>query len=259
MIHRLMLKSINIFYNLSNTKLIILGNQKSGTTAIAKLISLQTGKKNLLDTPLLWQPNLSKIINQKIKLSSIIESNKYYFGRPIIKEPNLTFFYEQLRSIYPSHVKYIFIVRDPRDNIRSLLNRIKVPGNLDNIDSYFNNFSIHEQALFDNEILPYESEHYIEKLAEKWIFAVRVYFRSTNDFHLARYEDFIKDKTSYITNLTKKIGLEPKYDISSKIDTQFQPKGNNELSWLEFFGKKNLQRVNLICEKYLRKLDYPIK
>jgi len=114
---QLILRNVNFLYNLNQTKVIILGNQKSGMTAIAKLLAINTGENVLLDSPLLWEPNFSKIYRGELELKDLVNQNKYYFSRSIIKEPNLTFLYEDLIKVYSSSVKYLFIVRDPRDNI----------------------------------------------------------------------------------------------------------------------------------------------
>ncbi len=259
MLQSLFFRLGNGFYKLSNTKVVILGNQKSGTTAIAKLLAENTNRSVLLDSPLLWEPNLSNIIIGRLDLRQLINKNKYYFSREIIKEPNLTFLYDQLKGVYPKSVKYVFIVRDPRDNIRSILNRIKVSGNLDNIDVEQKRFTIHEKILFDSHVFNYTSDHYIEQLAERWLKATDVYFKSKDRFILVRYEDFKKDKIAFINKLALNLGIESKKDISTKVDIQYQPIGDHSLSWSDFFGKKNLDRINKICEERLQKLGYLIE
>lgn len=258
MLRSAFLKISNNFFDLRNTQIIILGNQKSGTTAIAKLLAENTGKSILLDTPLLWEPNLSEIFYGKISLEKIINKNKYYFSRQIIKEPNLTFLYDQLISIYPNSVKFIFIVRDPRDNIRSLLNRIKVPGNLQNIDSYTPQFTNHEKVLFNKDIIPYSSNHYIKQLAERWVKAVSVYLAAKENFTLVKYEDFNKSKLKFINDLSLKMGCELKNDISSKINIQYQPKGDRSVKWEDFFGLENLEQIIAICKESMQKIGYYI-
>jgi len=259
MIKSLILKNINFLYSLNNTKIIILGNQKSGTTAIAKLLALSTGEEVLLDSPLLWEPNFSKIHSGKIQLKDLITRNKYYFARSIIKEPNLTFLYDELKSIYPSSVKFIYIVRDPRDHIRSLLNRINVPGDLSDISDYEEKFTIHEKNLFDKNLIAYSSDHYIGQLAERWVTAVHVFLNSRADFHLVKYEDFINDKVNFIHQLSEKMGYQPKNDISAYVDIQYQPKGNQNISWNDFFGSKNLKKIESTCEIHMKKLGYRIE
>ena len=250
-------RAINDCYKLESTRIIVLGNQKSGTTAIAKLLAEHTAQSVLLDTPLIWEPNLTRMVKEKTSLEKIINHNKYYFSRQIIKEPNLTFFFDELISVYPASVKYIFIVRDPRDNIRSLLNRIKVPGNLNDIGKYIQNFTIHERVLFDKKIIPYNSDHYIEQLAERWVRAVDVYHKYKTKLTLVRYEDFKKSKATFINDLALQMGCVAKKDISAIVDIQYQPRGNQEVSWSDFFGKENLDRINKICRPYLQELGYP--
>ncbi len=256
MLRSFFLRTVNNLYDLEQTRVIVLGNQKSGTTAIAKLLALISGKKVLLDSPLLWEPNLSRIATGKIDLLTLINDHKYYFARPIVKEPNLTFLFDQVVRIYPPSVKFVFIVRDPRDNIRSILNRLKVPGNLVNLDSYYPNFSIHEKAIFDKNIFSYQTDHYISQLAERWNMAADIYFRSEEDVYLVRYEDFKRDKVSFISNLALKMGFKPKFDIAAKIDIQYQPKGNHDISWLDFFGQKNLDRIINICGSGMQRVGY---
>ncbi len=259
MIKSLILKNTNFLYSLDNTKIIILGNQKSGTTAIAKLLAINTGESVLLDSPLLWEPNFSKIRSGKIQLKDLIIRNKYYFARSIIKEPNLTFFYDELKSIYSSSVKFIYIVRDPRDHIRSLLNRINVPGNLSEISAYEENFTIHEKNLFDKNLIAYSSDHYIVQLAERWVTAVDIFLNSKKDFHLVKYENFIRDKVYFINQLSKKMGYQPKNDISAYADIQYQPKGNQNISWDDFFGTKNLKKIETTCEVHMKKIGYKVE
>lgn len=258
MIKSLILKNINFFYNLNHTKIIILGNQKSGTTVIAKLLALNTGESVLLDSPLLWEPNFSKIYRGEMELKDLINQNKYYFSRSIIKEPNLTFLYEDLIKVYSSSVKYLFIVRDPRDNIRSLLNRINVPGDLEYIGAHSPPFTIHEKNLFDKELFAYSSSHYIEQLAERWVKAIEVFLKFKENFYLVRYEDFMVNKIDFIDQLSKKMGYVTRHDISTHVNVQYQPQGNRNISWDAFFGVENLARIEQICSWHMKKLSYPI-
>ncbi len=252
------LRFFNSFYSLKSTKLIVLGNQKSGTTAIASLIAQATDLSSMLDSPLLWEPNYSKIVTNQINLSQLINSNKYYFSKNIIKEPNLTFLFDRLKGIYPAEVKYLFIIRDPRDNIRSILNRIKVSGNLDNISAYKNKFSAHENVIFDKKIMSYQYDNYIEQLAERWVSSAKIYFANQTIFHLVKYEDFNSNKIEFIYKLCETLNFKIKNDISSKVEIKYQPMGNNSSSWEEFFGSKNLTKINEICKYYISKVDYRI-
>jgi len=252
-------KIINCFYSLNSTKLVILGNQKSGTTAIASLLAEASNQSVLLDSKLLWEPNFSKLKKGELSLSKLINSNKSIFSKNIIKEPNLTFLYDQLKNVFPKDVKYLFIVRDPRSNIRSILDRINTRGDLKSLLLNEETYSSHELALFDKETMNYTYDHYIEQLAERWTQSVELYLANKSHFHLIRYEDFLIDKKESIISLCQKLDFSSKIDIASKIDIQYQPKGKSNMNWKDFFGTENLYKINRICSKCFSELDYNLE
>ena len=59
--------------------------------------------------------------------------------------------------------------------------------------------------------------------------------------------------------ISKKMGFEPKKDISTFVDIQYQPKGDQKVSWIDFFGTNNLNRINKICGHRMQKLGYPLR
>ncbi|RME38856.1 MAG: hypothetical protein D6788_06610, partial [Planctomycetota bacterium] len=107
---------------------IVLGNQKSGTTVIAALLAESAGCAVTLDIFFRFRrPVLARLLTGRDSLDRFIRRHPYWFSHPIIKEPSLTFFHDDLRRLFPS-ARFVFIVRDPRDNIRSILNRLRLPG-----------------------------------------------------------------------------------------------------------------------------------
>ena len=113
--------------------IIVLGHQKTGTSVIAALLGEATGKSVTID---MFHHNnkirpffREDIFNKKLSLRDFIQANALYFSTDIIKEPDLTFHYEALLNYFPK-AKFVFVIRDPRDNIRSILNRLKISGNL---------------------------------------------------------------------------------------------------------------------------------
>lgn len=151
----------------------ILGHAKSGTTAISSLLSKATGKSVTID--LFYQIKnspqnkiLDEVYDGKISFKEFIDRNKFYFSTPLNKSPKFTQFHGELSQIFPGS-KFIFIVRDPRDNIRSLLNRRKVPGNL----SSFPGNEYYQLDAFSDASLP--GKTYIEKIAYGWCRAVEKY------------------------------------------------------------------------------------
>ncbi|MCL2936632.1 MAG: sulfotransferase [Trichodesmium sp. MAG_R02] len=229
----------------------ILGEAKSGTTAIASLLSQVSGQQVTID--LIYRIKrspkahiLNKLYSRELPFHDFVQAYKFYFSTPLNKCPNFVSFYDELCSCFPK-AKFIFIVRDPRDNIRSLLNRRKVPGNLKSFPGkeYYQLKSFTDRSLAGN--------NYIEKMAHHWNLTVQKYIDHENNMVLIRYEDFMLDKVGSISNLAKQVGLNPINDITEYLDIQYQPRGNREISWQDFFGQTNLGSIEAICGE---RMDY---
>lgn len=242
----------NLLYRIQKRPIIILGNQKSGTTAIAALLAKRTGLSATLDTSILWDPNLSKLLAGELRLKDVISQNRKPFSRKIIKEPNLTFFMDDLRDVFPD-AHYVFIVRDPRDNIRSLLNRVQLSGKLTKLEES-NDIPKGWKSLFDGHFS--QSNHYIEELACRWNFCIQQYKKMDDDCELVRYEDFVKSKSAAIDLLCDRLGLEKEHNIDKVVNVQYQPPGNQSVSWENFFSLDNYNRINDICGDNARSLGY---
>lgn len=238
---------------------IVLGNPKSGTTVIAALLGKATDKSFVID-PLFRIENQLEIRKQlylnKLEFSDFIKENNFYFSFEIIKETNFTFLIDDVRK-YFSASKLIFIIRDPRDNIRSILNRLKLPGNLSDIeDNYIDNIPPTWQLVLKGKSPDVFGSTYIEKLAHRWNLAADTYIHYQSDIILIRYEDFILDKKGSIIELAEKINFSVKHDITPYMDKQYQPRGDRQITWLDFFGKDNLKLIEEICSSRMIIFDY---
>ncbi|MGV2831202.1 sulfotransferase [Myxosarcina sp. GI1(2024)] len=128
--------------------IVILGNPKSGTTAIASLLGKATGKEVIIDPFYRIENSVNlrqKIQTKELTFRDFIQKHKYYFAPEIIKDPYLIFIYEEFLECFPQ-AKVIYISREPRDNIRSILNRLKIPGNLEVLDSCYLDELPHKSA-----------------------------------------------------------------------------------------------------------------
>jgi len=243
----------NWFIKVEKEPIIILGNQKSGTSAITHLLADCCGLSKTVDIPPTWPPYTQKLILGEEKLVDLVKKYPKYFSKKVIKEPNLTFVSEQVLQLFPKG-RYIFIVRDPRDNIRSLLNRRNIPGNLDQISNI--KLELEANILFDKEVWGGAGENYIGVLAHRWNKAIKEYKKNSDSFHLLKYEDFCLNKSMFIESLATELGCKLKNDISNKVDFQFQPPGDNNINWKAFFGNANLAQINEICESNMSLLGY---
>lgn len=240
--------------------LFILGNPKSGTTAIATLISYATGK-SLTSDFIRAIPRATLQLEMKFKLlhfQEFMEKYKYEFSKELIKSPLLTFFIKELKQYIPQ-AKYIFIARDPFQNIRSILNRLKIPGNLKQINLFewdeLNKTPAWKLQL-QSQVLGYSTDSYIEAMAYRWNYAVEGYFKNKDKMLLVRYEDFKKDKENYIYRLCEKMDMLVKHNISSYLNVQFQPKGNQDIDIISFFGDHNVRLIKEICQESMLLLGY---
>lgn len=238
----------------------ILGNHKSGTTAISTLLSLASGRTLTSDfTRAIPYPCMQLELRYKLLLfSDFIEKYKFEFSNELIKEPFLTFFFEELYQHFPE-AKYLFIVRDPYQNIKSILNRLKIPGSLQDIDLFHweeLNKTPSWRTKLQSEMIGFPSDNYIESMSYRWKVATQIYLMNEKKFILVKYEDFIQDKEEYIYELCKKMTLNVNNDISANINVQYQPKGQEHIEIEDFFGKLNLKKIERICGENMKKLEY---
>jgi hypothetical protein len=239
--------------------ILVLGNQKSGTTAIAALLAECAGLSVTLDLrEEIRAPLLPRVRRGEMPFSEFIRRNKLDFSREVVKEPHLSLFLNELRQYFPQS-KMVFIIRDPRDNIRSILDRLKLPGSLDNLDEQqWASISPAWRLVVDGRWLGIAGDSYIQQLATRWNHIAGICWKHRDELAMLRYEDFCKDKGGEILRLVQALGLTPLRDISGRLDHQFQPRGNRNITWLEFFGARNLSVIERACEPMMKRFNYPL-
>lgn len=246
--------------------LLILGHQKSGTTVIAVLLGKLAQQAVTIDP--FHQIDLNaalrqKLYNNDIPLKQILEQHPYYFSTPIIKDPNFTFLYEPLKSKFPQS-QYLFVMRDPRDMIRSILNRLQIPGSLPQLSPVYQNKLANMSArgwdlMLQGQLPKVTGETYIQRLAHRWLVCAKTYQKYQQDLQLIRYEDFNQNKVETIQNLAQNLGLTITGDITQAVNKQYQPKGDRTVTWLEFFGQDNLAQIEAICGEKMLDFHYPLQ
>ncbi|MFP6630529.1 MAG: sulfotransferase domain-containing protein [Myxococcota bacterium] len=255
-------RAMNVFSKVNARPLFVLGNQKSGTTAIAALLAEATGRSVTLDLAReVWNPTFHKIPSGELAFDDFVARNRWGFSREIVKEPNLTLFYPELVRTFPE-ATFLFVLRDPRDNIRSLLNRLNLPGDLDTLPEAA--WSTHNPlstpgwgVVFDARWRGIPGEHYIDRLAHRWRFCVEVYQANAARMQLCRYEDFIADKAGKIVAIAETLEYPIVGDLEGRLDYPFQPGGDPSSVWAEFFGLENQARIEAICAEGMAEMNYP--
>ena len=237
--------------------LFIMGNQKSGTTAIAALLAELSGLPVTLDLKKeMKEPSIDRVKSGRLSFEQFVHSNRLDFSRDIIKEPSLTLFYDEIAAMFPQS-RFVMVVRDPRENIRSILQRLDIAGNLSNVSSdAIQRMPRAWQLVLDGRWLGLTGHNYIEMLALRWNLTTELYLRHEDRTTLCRFEDFLADKVGEIKRLAGVLDLAERADISSKVDIQFQPAGDRSVKWHAFFGAENLRRIEAICDPGMSRFSY---
>lgn len=245
------------FTTVNERPIIVLGNQKSGTSAIAHLLADFGGLTKTIDIPLLWGFEGLKIMKGEIAFDRLVDRYRIYFAAGLIKEPAMTFFADKVVHRFPE-AAYLFVVRDPRSNIRSWLDRHSLPGDLAELGQRHLS-SIQPAsytAAFDREVWGGKNDNYVGVLARRWNRAAEAYFDFQYRMRLVRFEDFLADKHRCIVKLASDLGIPERKDISNQLDVQYQPRGNRAVNWETFFGPENLARIERTCGAFMSKLGY---
>lgn len=237
----------------------VLGNQKSGTTAIAALLATASDSSVMLDIfHRFRQPLLKQLLTGQMSMSDLVRRKRICFSTKIIKEPNLTFFYDQLVECFPD-AQYVFVVRDPRDNIRSILNRLQIPGNLKTLDARYVDSLPPDSAwrlILSGDLFGTAGHTYIETLANRWESVAGLAYVARQSMTIIRYEDFDRDKKGAIERLAETLGLDVVRDVGDAVHVQYQPRGDRNVSWQDFFGTDNLRTIEQNCRDGMNRFHY---
>lgn len=227
----------------------IFGLQKSGTTAIANLLAHMSGSTVSIDPRCLWSPYGQELASGTLPMKEHAMRFSLPFSRDIIKEPSTTLYIDRVESYFFLN-KYVFIVRNPYSNIRSILNRLDLPGDKTNIN--MKDVHINWRGIFKQG-----GRNYIFDLADFWLRANSQDHYLFNDrCRLIKYEDFKNDKENFIVDLCMNLDLPVTNSIKDIKNIQFQPKGNRSVNLKKFFGDTNLKIIEDNCGRRMNKLGY---
>lgn len=232
--------------------IIIVGNQKSGTTAIAALAAMASEKKVTLDFFFRIPYAERAILEGHSSFSDFVEKHSSFFTSDIIKEPGMTFQLKEVLKQFPK-AKVVFILREPVSNVRSILNRLEIGGDtvaLSIVQKQFLNLKLPEwHDVMDGNLFQHSDPNPIVSLMKRAILSHEICRDMGESAIVVRYEDFLADKKKCIYDLCERLGLEVKVDIGPHVDRQFQPKGKSRKRFDEFFGEENYHRICSIMEK----------
>ncbi|HEY2069007.1 MAG TPA: hypothetical protein VGG48_05590 [Rhizomicrobium sp.] len=224
--------------------LFVFGNQKSGTTAVAGLLAAATGTPVTLDFAGAAEPFIGRLFRGDTSTTDFVRRNAWAFSTGIVKEPSLTFAAPQMMAHF-GVTRAVFVIRDPYDNIRSILDRLKLRGDLASLDPESIKANRTWRSLVAGHDLGLPPDHYITTLARRWLRAAEILQAGAAQFETVRYDDFNADRVGTIAALARKLELDPRHDIAALATRDFQRRGRPRAP-SEFFGD-NLSRIDGIC------------
>lgn len=245
----------------NSNPIIMTGNQKSGTSAIAALLAKSVDEEATIDIFYRLGRYQYKLIDGLVSFEHFLKVSSKYWRSKIIKEPDFILFMKEIRSEFPSS-PIVFIVRDPASNIRSLLNRFGMSA------QQAKEFKIGQDQLnvpnnplwnlmVDTSRTPYNGDSLIELLSNRWVYCVDSIASITAPVVTVRYEDFLTNKVLFIEDLASQLGIRTVVDIAPYVDKQYQPRGQ-KISSREFFDTEQLSLIESICGEKMKSLGYPV-
>jgi len=260
-------RSVRQFYRHRSAKtcprpVLIGGNHKSGTTAIGALLAKATGLRYSNDP--FWaiasldahETVVPDLLAQRQDIAQIVRRYPAYFSAEIIKDPNFSYVYPQLSEYFPQSPQ-VFIVRDPRQNIRSILNRLRIDGQLDALGPEQDRaLPPRWRALLAGEGLEVTDGNHVDRLARRWSTLVQRYVDRSDAIRLVRYEDFVADPLHWTGRILGHAGIRVSDGQLAEQDRQFQPRGNRAIAPEAFFSPRNLAAIESICAAGMARFDY---
>lgn len=225
---------------------VVLGNQKSGTTAVARLLSSATGATYSHDMFYRrgWFDAVADLHRGRLPIDDLVGRHRWEFGRDIVKDPDLSFHVAAIREALPG-ARLVFVVRDPRGNIRSILNRLRVAGTDTDAQAaeVLERHNAIWRSVVDPSPLGLPGGSFVDVLAQRWTRAAEEYLAACQHVRLLRYEDFVRDKRGAIEELAGDVGLRVTHDVSGETDVQYQPAGDNSSGFADYFGAERLAAI----------------
>jgi hypothetical protein len=233
---------------------LVLGNQKTGSTAIAKLLAHRGQLRAATDLHPLQSATV-QVENDPASVARLVQRLRYYFRRELVKENELTVATDALLDVLP-RARPVFVVRHPVHNIRSILDRVNLPGRPHPFEDLALSGDGWERIVRGRDY-GIEADDHITALALRWARTTEMYRRHPDRLHLVRYEDFVADKLGTINALAAQLGVEPKADIEPLLDVPFQPRGDHRSTPpRDVFSDRALAIIHERCADGMDALNY---
>lgn len=259
-IGRLARRAAVSFWGADRVRVVVVGHQKSGTTAVGGLLA------RALDTDFSNDPLyridrgkahvVRSLLDGSAELEQVVRSNQPIFCSTVVKDPDLSFLIEACVRTFPkAHI--VNVVRDPRDTIRSIADRLQLTSHelscetLDRPD-----INAHWGLILEGKLPVVDGTTIVDRLAQRWRQAWAAYTRSSTSVKVLRYEDFRSRKAETIYELAEALHLKVKADLKGQVDVRFQPAGVSDVRLTERLGRENVELIEALCSDEINLLGY---
>jgi len=198
--------------------ILIVAHPRSGTTAVATLLAKHCGLRAFTQTGP-WTRADADIVTGRRTMAEVIARNRYPFSLDIMSAADAGSFLPQMKAALPE-MRVVFLLRDPRDVICSVLERIN-KGDTSTIV-----VSDLDYRYLQTDWLGIIEQDPIRKLALRWNKWLEL-AKSADGVLFRRYEDFLEDKRKFISDLADHLGLPSRFDISGEMDRQMSKHGGD--------------------------------
>ena len=252
-----------IFLHRHAVEVVVLGHQKSGTTAIAALLARMAGKGYSND-PLYrvdWGGGSAAeaVMANPESLTDLVRSRRRMFCRPFLKDPDLSFIIPACRRTF-DRARFVFVVRDPRDTVRSIADRLGLTARDLLCPADASKLPNRHWSLILAGCLPEVRGNSIaEAIAMRWRIAVRHFYDNSDGIVLLRYEDFLADRIGSLARCLGDLGIKQRQDITPWLETRYQPKGDASMGLQDRLGNECVRFIEEICSVELHKMGYPLR
>lgn len=186
-------------------------------------------------------------------MTEVLSLNRYPFSFDIMSAADAGSFLPQMKTALPE-MRVVFLLRDPRDVICSVLERIN-KGDTSTIE-----VSDLDYRYLQVEWLGITEDDPIRKLALRWNKWLEL-AKTVNGVIFIRYEDFIRDKPRLIADLAARLGLPSRFDISGDMDRQMSKSGTDTRirgagRWQEMLPAATARLIEATCREGMLAFGY---
>jgi hypothetical protein len=227
-------------------QIVVIGHQRSGTSAIASLLSAAAAVRLVDDPPWTYTPNVRQVYGDGAATTTYLEEHRTDFEFGILKAPALTPLAPFIERWKPS-LRFVVVVRNPRDTVAASLEWRRHRDD----DSDFN--------FWDLGWLGIEETDRLRALAWRW----RRYMEMAEQLKRATwvsYDCFCCDKEGTVRRLVAALGLEECACVASLTERQFKKNfGDRRIRgldrWRSEFSVEQVEQIDALCDSTWRRVE----